>query len=99
MSNEKLKLYKSYLINLTKYNDYILFLNNENKKDNNTNIKLFFFNYIFISIIDYKNKNYLLHSNNRDLIRYIRKNPEKKMNRKQSKKEKLNIFLKELKNL
>ena len=92
-----LQLYKTYLENLNKLSEYDDFLKKDNKKDNNTNMKLFFNNHVHISIIDYINGEYGNQKSNRsELIRYLRKNKNKIKKRGEAKKEKYNIFLKTL---
>ena len=94
--SEKLTLYKSYLQNLNKINEYMTDLEIKGLKDNITNIKLFFYNHVHISIIDYMNGNYVLHQNINTLNNYIKYHPDKKMHRKQAKQLNMNVFLKEL---
>ena len=94
--SEKLTLYKSYLQNLNKINEYMTDLEIQGLKDNITNIKLFFYNNIHISIIDYINGDYRLHQNIKELNNYIKTHPNKKMHRKKAKELYMKIFLKEL---
>ena len=94
--SEKSTLYKSYLQNLNKMKEYETYIEIQGLKDNITNIKLFFYNNIHISIIDYMNDNYVLHQNIKELNSYIRTHPNKKMHRKKAKELYMKIFLKEL---
>lgn len=88
----KLQLYESYLRILNKFENYESYL--KNKKHNLTNIKLYFNHNIFISVVDFKNGNYILHGTKSGLINYIRNNPKKKVNRNDAKSDKYGVFLK-----
>jgi len=86
--------YKEYLKRLNKLNEYNIFLKKSNKKDNITNIKLFYNKYIFISIVDFKEKNYNLFTNVKTFKRYLKENTKKKKKKNKIKKEKTyRIFL------
>jgi len=86
--------YKDYLNKLDKLDDYNNFLNVINKKDNLTNIKLYFNKHIFISIVDFKEGNYLLFNDLKSFKKYLTKNPHKKQNKNVIKQEKTyRIFL------
>jgi len=86
--------YKEYLKRLNKLNEYNIYLKNSNKKDNINNIKLFYNKYIFISIVDFEEKNYNLFTNGKTFKRYLNKNPNKKKNKNIIKEEKTyRIFL------
>lgn len=66
--------YKEYLKRLNKLNEYNIFLKKYKKKDNITNIKLFYNKYIFISIVDFEEENYNLFTNIKNFKRYLNKN-------------------------
>ena len=86
--------YKDYLKKLDKLDDYNNFLNVINKKDNLTYIKLYFNKHIFISIVDFKEGNYLLFNDVKSFKKYLTKNPHKKQNKNIIKQEKTyRIFL------
>lgn len=86
--------YKEYLKRLNKLNEYNIFLKKYKKKDNITNIKLFYNKYIFISIVDFEEENYNLFTNIKNFKRYLNKNPNKKKNKNIIKEEKTyRIFL------
>ena len=93
-----LETLKDYLIRLNQDNIYLSYLKSIDKKDNLTNIKNFFNKYIFISIIDFKEGNYdKLFFTNKELKKYIEKNPDKKCNKQIVKKEKTyRIFLRQV---
>jgi len=89
---------KDYLKRLNQDKKYLSYLKSINKKNNLTNIKKFFNKYIFISIIDFKEGNYdKLFSTNKELKKYIKKNPDKKCDKKMVKEEEIyRIFLRQL---
>ena len=100
MENEDLGVYESYLQNLNKMNEYNTFLETRNNNISSiNNIKLFFYNHVHISIIDYMNENYVLHPNINALNTYIKTHPNKKMYKKKAKQLNMDIFLKDLKEL
>ena len=89
-----MEIYKEYLKRLDKLNEYDIYLKNLNKKDNITNIKLFYNTYIFISIVDFQEKNYKLFTNIQTFKKYLNENPDKKKDKNIIKQEKTyRIFL------
>ena len=94
-NKQKRDLYKSYLQNLNHFENYNEWLNNNSLKDNITSIKDYFKLNIFISIYDYKNRNYnKTYSDLKSLINRI--NQTKTYHRKLAKNEKYSILLKKL---
>lgn len=92
--------FKTNLTQLNKLNEYYIYLNESDKTDNLTNIKKFYNEHIFISIVDFENGHYRLFSNRHDLRNYLRNTPNKIMNRNLAKKERgLKIFLKDVSKL
>lgn len=86
----KLSLYKSYLGRLDQLSCYKTWLQEQQKNDNITNIKLYFNTYIFIHIKDFKEGIYTLHDK-KGLKKYV--NKKGTYDRTKAKKETLNIFL------
>ena len=84
------ELYHEYLNRLDQMKSYQVFLKTIKKKDNLTNLKLFFNKYIFISIYDFHHENYhQLFFTKKDLKHYLNKNPEKRSHKKLVKQEKV----------
>ena len=84
--------FKTNLTQLNKLNEYYIYLNESDKTDNLTNIKKFYNEHIFISIVDFENGH--------DLRNYLRNAPNKIMNRNLAKRERrLKIFLKDVSKL
>ena len=98
MSEINKELYHDYLNRLNQMNSYQSYLKVIKKRDNLTNLKTFFNKYIFISIYDFHQENYdKLFFTNKDLKDYLIKNPEKRIHKKITKKEKVyKIFLRNL---
>ena len=91
--------FKTNLTQLNKLNEYYIYLNESDKTDNLTNIKKFYNEHIFISIVDFENGHYRLFSNRHGLKNYLR-DPKKIMNRNLAKRERrLKIFLKDVSKL
>ena len=93
--NNKLSLHKSYLRRLDHFKKYKSWLQQEGKKDNLTNCKDYFNTFIFIRIQDFISGNYGLRTK-REFKKYMRR--KKPYNRTKAKKERLNIFLREVVN-
>ena len=94
MSKELNRL-KDILNNLGYLRLYFLYIRNTNKKDNITNIKSYFNNNIFISIIDYKMGNLdKLFLDQKSFNKYMNNNPDKIVSKYLVKQEKtFRIFL------
>ena len=94
MSKELNRL-KDILNNLGYLRLYFLYIKNTNKKDNITNIKSYFNNNIFISIIDYKMGNLdKLFLDQKSFNKYMNNNPDKIVSKYLVKQEKtFRIFL------
>ena len=90
---KKLSLYKSYLRRLNHFEKYKNWLQQEVKKNNLTNCKIYFNTFIFIHIEDFIGGNYKLR-NKREFKEYMSK--AKPYDRRKAKKERLNIFLREV---
>ena len=89
----KLSLYKSYLGRLDQLSWYQTWLQEQQKNDNLTNLKLYFNTFIFIHIQDFKEGIYTLHDKV-GFKQYVEiKRP---YNRNKAKQERLNIFLHEV---
>ena len=86
---------KDYLHTLGYLRLYFLYLRNTEKYDNLTNIKLYFNNNIFISIVDFHERKYdklFLDKNNFKI--YMKQNPTKSLDKNNVKKDKkYRIFL------
>jgi hypothetical protein len=86
---------KDYLHTLGYLRLYFIYLKNTGKQDNLTNIKLYYNNNIFISIIDFRDKNYdKLFFDKVSFKKYMKLNPSKSINKNDVKRDKkYRIFL------
>ena len=78
INNVDLDTLKDYLTKLEKLEDYNDHLQEHGKNDSITTIKNYFNNYIFISIRDFHEGNYILHDTRAELIEYIQQHPDRK---------------------
>lgn len=94
MGNKELGRLKDILQTLGYLRLYLRYIKNTKKKDSLKYIKIYFNNNIFISIIDYKEKNYdKLFLNSSDFKKYMKKHPEKVASKKDYKKSPYRILL------
>ena len=94
MSNKELGKLKDILHTLGYLRLYLRYIKNTKKKDSLKNIKAYFNNNIFISIIDYKEKNTdKLFSNSKDFKKYMKQYSEKVASKKDYKKSPYRILL------
>jgi len=86
---------KGYLSELNNLELYLTYLKESNKTDNLTNIKYYFNTSIFISVVDFREKEYdKLFMNKREFKKYLKHNPDKVCDAKSVKAEKIHrIFL------
>ena len=89
---------QGYLQEFKKYKMYTTYLRKTNKQHSLKVMKYFFNKYIFISVIDFKNKEFSkLFINHKQFKKYMKNNPGKMMSRKVVKQEKTyRIFLREI---
>jgi len=94
MGNEELGRLKGVLNTLKQLKSYKRFIKNSKKKDSLKNIRDYFNNNIFISIIDYKEKNYdKLFLNSNDFKKYMKNHPEKVASKREYKSSPYRILL------
>ena len=94
INNVDLDTLKDYLRMLNMFDAYDYYLQEHGKNDSITTIKNYFNNYIFISIRDFHEGNYILHDTRADLMRYIQQHPDRKEYKKIVKDERrYKIFL------
>ena len=94
MGNEELGRLKGILNTLDRLKHYKKYIKDSKKKDSLKNIKAYFNNNIFISIIDYKEKNYdKLFLNSSDFKKYMKNNPEKVASKREYKSSPYRILL------
>ena len=94
MGNKELGRLKDILHTLGYLRLYLRYIKNTKKKDSLKNIKAYFNNNIFISIIDYKEKNYdKLFLNSKDFKKYMKNHPEKVASKREYKSSPYRILL------
>ena len=94
MGNEELGRLKGILNTLDRLKHYKKYIKDSKKKDSLKNIKAYFNNYIFISIIDYKEKKYdKLFLNSLDFKKYMKNHPEKVASKREYKSSPYRILL------
>ena len=94
MGNEELGRLKGILNTLDRLKHYKKYIKDTKKKDSLKNIKAYFNNNIFISIIDYKEKNYdKLFLNSNDFKKYMKNHPEKVASKREYKSGPYRILL------
>jgi len=94
MGNKELGRLKDILQTLGYLRLYLRYIKNTNKKDSLKNIRDYFNNNIFISIIDYKEKIYdKLFLNSNDFKKYMKNHPEKVASKREYKSSPYRILL------
>ena len=94
MGNEELGRLKGILNTLERLKHYKRYIKDKKKKDSLKNIKAYFNNNIFISIIDYKEKKYdKLFLNSSDFKKYMKNHPEKVASKREYKSSPYRILL------
>ena len=94
MGTEELERLKGILNTLDRLKHYKKYIKDTKKKDSLKNIKAYFNNSIFISIIDYKEKNYdKLFLNSNDFKKYMKNHPEKVASKREYKGSPYRILL------
>ena len=94
MGTEELGRLKGILNTLERLKHYKRYIKDKKKKDSLKNIRDYFNNNIFISIIDYKEKNYdKLFLNSNDFKKYMKNHPEKVASKREYKGSAYRILL------
>jgi len=94
MGTEELGRLKGILNTLERLKHYKRYIKDKKKKDSLKNIRDYFNNNIFISIIDYKEKNYdKLFLNSNDFKKYMKNHPEKVASKREYKGSPYRILL------
>ena len=94
MDNKELERLKNILHTLDCLRLYFIYIKNTKRKDSLKNIKKYFNNCIFISIVDYENENYdKLFLNSSHFKKYMKNNPDKVASKKKYKKSPYRILL------